>query len=327
MSMERDWVVVASSRAGEPYDLTHMNAVMRRIDLICKLIAPILISIIISATNTRIGVIVVGGMSASSWAVEMLSARHVWKKNPRLQELKILPGAERPASRASNLSMRSNSIWYTVKQGLSRYIQDFRNYFCSSVWIPSLSLSLLHLSALSYGATFITFLLSAGFSLDLITIARAVGSLVEISSTVVTPFGVNVLGRAKNHGRLGGLVIQRDEDRDALLDEAGQRPREEEGRTITGLERLGLWGLCWQLLNLVCSRPSCPLAYADLNTRFQFSSPSGPSHQIPTSTRHQSSRESYPLCPSATTKSLNHSSQQSSLPSSPALVAGSGSMT
>src|SRR5690349_19896753 len=35
LSMERDWVVRASAADGRPYDLTHLNSVMRRIDLIC----------------------------------------------------------------------------------------------------------------------------------------------------------------------------------------------------------------------------------------------------------------------------------------------------
>ncbi|KAF3061035.1 Solute carrier family 40 member 1 [Daldinia childiae] len=48
ISMERDWVVTVAAPAGNPYDLTHLNAVMRRIDLVCKLISPILISAVIS---------------------------------------------------------------------------------------------------------------------------------------------------------------------------------------------------------------------------------------------------------------------------------------
>jgi iron-regulated transporter 1 len=248
MSMERDWVVVAAAPDGSPRDTTHLNSAMRRIDLICKLIAPILISFIISATNTKIGVIVVAGMSTASWAVEMLSARHVWNCIPALQALKIGPVH---IHTSTDSHVRRTSFLTLVSQGLGQYVQDFKNYFHTTVWIPSLSLSLLHLSALSYGATFITFLLSAGFSLDLITIARAVGSLVEISSTVVTPFGVHVLGKARNHGKIGVLIRQRERASSSanLLPQASNNIAEES--TVTGLQRLGLWGLCWQLLNLV----------------------------------------------------------------------------
>ena len=112
---------------------------------------------------------------------------------------------------------------------------------------------MLHLSALSYEATFITFLLSVGFSLDLITVARAAGSIVEISSTIVTPFGVQYLGKARNHGHLHGEVRAGEESETALL--RNESP-DLKGRTETGLERLGLWGISWQLLNLVSSSQS-----------------------------------------------------------------------
>jgi iron-regulated transporter 1 len=255
LSMERDWVVTAASPVGQPYDLTHLNSSMRRIDLICKLIAPILISVIVSATNIKIGVLVVGCMSAGSWAVEFWCARRVWLRNPRLRALKAVDvsasaSAAAPEPGARNLLSRT-------AHGLRRYADDFRKYFTSTVWIPSLSLAFLHISALTYSATFITYLLAVGFSLDLITVARAAGSVVEISSTVVTPVGVSYLGKAKNHGRTHHDRARENEEEasTALLEES---PEEElQATTETGLERLGLWGLSFQLINLVS--PLLPL--------------------------------------------------------------------
>jgi iron-regulated transporter 1 len=228
---------------------------MRRIDLICKLIAPILISVIVSATNIKIGVLVVGLMSAGSWAVEFWCARRVWLRNPRLRALKAVDvsasaSAAAPEPGARNLLSRT-------AHGLRRYADDFRKYFTSTVWIPSLSLAFLHISALTYSATFITYLLAVGFSLDLITVARAAGSVVEISSTVVTPVGVSYLGKAKNHGRTHHDRARENEEEasTALLEES---PEEElQATTETGLERLGLWGLSFQLINLVS--PLLPL--------------------------------------------------------------------
>ncbi len=251
LSMERDWVVTASSTDGRRYDLTHLNSAMRRIDLTCKLAAPILISVIISATSVKIGVLVVGGMSAGCWAAEIWCAKRVWKNNPRLREPKIVN--EQTSSDDNNLHSvveRPRSCWNHTIQALRRYAQDFKNYFSSMVWVPSLSLAFLHISALTYNATFITYLLAVGFSLDLITIARAAGSVVEISSTIVTPFGVQILSKAHNHGRLQGqewAVGELEESTTGLLDEASR----EESKTETGLERLGLWGLSFQLVNLV----------------------------------------------------------------------------
>ncbi|KAK0104551.1 hypothetical protein ONS95_004839 [Cadophora gregata] len=245
LSMERDWVVTAAAPDGQAYDLTHLNSVMRRIDLICKLIAPILISVIISATSTRTGVLVVGSMGAISWAAEILCAQRVWNQNPCLQALKTTNSDGSVDTQVLHPVTNLDRI----SQGLCRYAQDFKTYFSSTVWIPSVALALLHLSALAYSATFITFLLSTGFSLQLITVARAAGSLVEISSTVVTPVGVQYLGKARNHGRFRGRDVLGEGDNETLLSLDSITDRG--GSTETGLERLGLWGISWQLLNLV----------------------------------------------------------------------------
>ncbi|KAF5869945.1 putative iron-regulated transporter protein [Botrytis fragariae] len=264
LSMERDWVVVAAAPAGNQYDLTHLNSSMRRIDLSCKLLAPILISFLISRLGIKIGVIVVGGMSAASWGLEMWSARRVWRSNARLQRRKEVRNDEV----VSDVEVRS--VREKFMRGLRLHKEDFRNYFSSKVWIPSMSLSLLHFSALSYGATFITFLLNAGFSLDLITLARAAGSVVEISSTVVTPFGVRHLSKAHGHGPYDRLHGSNDSD-EVLLQ--GEGEIDESGRITTGLERLGLWGLSWQFINLVYPGNSHPLDPLHFHLYPQHSSP------------------------------------------------------
>jgi iron-regulated transporter 1 len=248
LSMERDWVVAVASPDGKPYDLTHLNSTMRRIDLICKLIAPIMISLIISATSVKTSILVTGFMSFASWAAEVWCAKRVYNASAKLRAPKLIEQDQ--MSDALPAHGIRPSFQHQVSQTFHRYTRDFQNYFSSTVWIPSMSLTLLHLSALSYGATFVTFLLSAGISLEIITMARAAGSVVEISSTVVTPVGVRILGKASRHGRYRGRYGVDDESASTLMNTVNI---EEESRTETGLERLGLWGLSWQLLNLVCS--------------------------------------------------------------------------
>ncbi|PQE25784.1 iron transporter protein [Rutstroemia sp. NJR-2017a BBW] len=244
LSMERDWVMTAAGPEGHEYDLTHLNATMRRIDLSCKLLAPILISVITSAVGIKVGVVVVGGMSAVSWGIEMWCAKRVWAGNANLQKRKVVGDGD-----VSTESTEVRGCVKKVGEALRLFKGDFRRYFSTKVWVPSLSLSLLHLSALSYGATFITFLLNAGFSLDSITFARAAGCVVEISSTVVTPIGVEYLSKAHGHGLYDGLPT-RDDLGEGLLESDGEEANES-GKTTTGLERLGLWGLTWQLINLI----------------------------------------------------------------------------
>ena len=247
--MERDWVVTAAEPCGRPYDLTHLNSAMRRIDLICKLLAPIFISILISAAGIKVGVLTVGAMSIGSWTLEVVCARRAWNENSKLKASKATEGPNQPIELEVMTNREVDLLAYFSKSlhGLREYGHDLRKYFTSAAWAPSLALSFLHISALTYSATLITHLLNVGFSLNLITVARAAGSVVEISSTVVTPVGVQYLSRVQHHGRFQQTDRESEDSSTAMLEGSP----EAEARTETGLERLGLWGISWQLLHLV----------------------------------------------------------------------------
>jgi iron-regulated transporter 1 len=167
----------------------------------------------------------------------------VWNLNPRLRIPKVV--GEGQVSSILPVEPSTRSLSSEIQQSGQQYVRDIQNYFSSSIWIPSLALAFLHLSALSYSATFVTYLLSVGFSLDLITVARAAGSMVEISSTFVTPVGIKYLGKAASHGSYHSS--QEDEP---MVDVSEGDP-EEEAKIETGLARLGLWGIAFQLINLV----------------------------------------------------------------------------
>jgi len=261
--MERDWVPALAdtlTTTQHGYTLVHLTAVMRRIDLICKLLAPIVISALISTTSTRAGIAAVGCTSLLSWPLELLSAQAVWRANPRLRQSKppASPSQPQPTSLLADVHARLAA------------------YFSTPVWAPSMALALLHFSPLSYSATFMTYLLSTGFSLPLITVARAVGSVVEVSSTFVAPFGVQRLacgggivrgdadgeeggaGGGNQAGRLLAMELTDESSGGNDEDDAAVNRQEQETRTqrqITGLARSGLWGLTLQLGCLVCFSP------------------------------------------------------------------------
>jgi iron-regulated transporter 1 len=250
LSMERDWVPTLSSAVADTmptYDLTHLNAVMRRIDLTCKLIAPIVISFVVSVTgSTRTGVLFSIAMSLVSCPVEWWCARQAWDRIPQLQNQNPIdlhhPASDMPASHN-----RLQRQFYSVSIAARSWLQDqwgsWQEYFHASVWIPSFALSILHLSVLSYSATFITYLLSTGeFSLTTITIARAISSLIEVSSTLVMPWGVRYLSRRQ---RQGWQLLPAEEEESGFAQDAHT------SETSVGLQRLGLWGLWGQFLSLV----------------------------------------------------------------------------
>ncbi|MCJ1479464.1 hypothetical protein MMC13_008150 [Lambiella insularis] len=236
ISMERDWVpALAFSPATNlhSYSLTHLNSIMRRIDLVCKLLAPLVVSLIITVTSTRGGIVFVGGMSLICWGSEVYCARRVWALKPQLRE---------PKSQSRIIRSESTSLPGTAAfEFCSKQWAQLQAYFQTDVWAPSIALALLHLSVLSYSATFITFLLNSGFSLIVITIARAAGSIVEVSSTFVAPLGIS-------HFTIPDIPPEPAEDQEALL--ACPQEVHEKGHAV-GLARSGLWGITLQLVNLI----------------------------------------------------------------------------
>ncbi|EMR70684.1 putative solute carrier family 40 (iron-regulated transporter) protein [Eutypa lata UCREL1] len=283
ISMERDWVVAvaAPSGSGRPYDLTHLNAVMRRIDLVCKLFAPIVISVIISARDSvRVGVLFTGLTSLVSLPIETISARRVWKSSLSLQAPKPVP-PEPQHTTTPQMQQRSGSFVTGVRQ----YFKGFEMYFGTSVWIPSVALALLHFNMLTWRATFITSLINVGYSLNAITIARTVGSVFEISSTLVTPYGIVYLGKAQQ--RQHGSPLAEEEEEEEEEDEAGvgliggnkdddDDDENLDAQTIVGLTRFGLWGFTWQLINMIPVVLAVWAIYPHPDSDSESSSPAAP---------------------------------------------------
>lgn len=237
ITSEREWLPALASDS-DSNSLTDLNAVMRRIDLICKLVAPLVIAGVISISSTTTGAIIVAGSSLLSWGIEIISARYVWRHSPALRlRSNEVPREAGPASVTGRVSLLQ------VTTNLARaQLRNLEAYFGASVWAPSFALSLLHLSALSYAATFLTYLVNSGFSIPTITIARTLGSAVEVSSTYLAPVGVRFLTRIKARGGY----------RQVSLQEVREDEPEPINKDVTvGLARTGLWGVCLQSTSLV----------------------------------------------------------------------------
>ncbi|KAK8056325.1 hypothetical protein PG993_001552 [Apiospora rasikravindrae] len=246
ISMERDWVVTVAAPPGQPYDLTHLNAVMRRIDLVCKLISPILISVVISATGSvRIGVIYSALTSLVSIPIETISAKGVWNSSPLLR----VPKSKKDPSASGAASVPTPAVPWTGR--VRQFFRGFEMYFSTTVWVPSIALALLHFNMMTWRATFITYLINVGYSLPTITVARAIGSVFEISSTVAAPLGIQYMGKAyRQHRSLAGEEEQELEVGLIETNEEQQQQHVIDGQTLVGLQRFGLWGVSWQVLNL-----------------------------------------------------------------------------
>jgi iron-regulated transporter 1 len=190
ITIERDWVpVLAPVVTPTGYNLAHVNAVMARIDMTSKLIAPIVISAALSIIPIREGVIAMALLNITSLVGEFWSALQLWDLCPELAEKRIQAHSDLPIDHDHDSCGVKNESFITG------YISSLKLYFGSSVWRPSLAMTVTHASILSISSVTVVFLLHSGYSLRLVTVGEALSAVFELSSTFLVPLRVQKVSR------------------------------------------------------------------------------------------------------------------------------------
>jgi iron-regulated transporter 1 len=174
--------------------LTALNAKMRRIDLLCKLLGPLFIALIDDA-STEIAVVVNFTMNVVSVPIEYFAIARVYYEVPELQQSKKKPHPDRPEAESSqepqSLFMLS---WNQVKQVIKKSATDFNMYFHHHAFLPSIAGALLYLTVLNFAGQMVTYLISAGYTTTQIGIARTLSVTFEVLATWVAPWAMSKIG-------------------------------------------------------------------------------------------------------------------------------------
>ena len=152
--------------------------------------------------------------------------------------------------------MRFRSSASTVWKSLS-------TYFHYEVLLPSLALSITHLTVLSFSGQMITYLLYVGFSSTSIGLMRTVSVALEVSATWLAPWAMDKVGPLRTglwsiNWQIFFLICA------VVVFWIVQSPLVAALGLVIGvvLSRIGLWGfdLSVQILvQEVCSYRSCPI--------------------------------------------------------------------
>lgn len=70
VAIERDWVTVIAQASSE--HLTRINTYMRRIDLLCKLLAPLFVSLLVTVASNIVAVYILCGVEVGCIVFELL---------------------------------------------------------------------------------------------------------------------------------------------------------------------------------------------------------------------------------------------------------------
>ncbi|TFK68075.1 hypothetical protein BDN72DRAFT_842291 [Pluteus cervinus] len=193
VAVERDWLVIIAGT--DENALRVLNSQMRRIDLFCKLLGPLAISLIHS-TSMRTAVLVVFGTNLISASIEYANIERVYRSVPALQLPRPTRAIEESLPSVSNTtaSISSPGILHQFTAWLRQTKHNFSLYYNHPVFLPSFSESLLYFTVLSFSSQMIAYLISIGYSPGKVGILRTFSVGWEVSATWLAPLAMRKVG-------------------------------------------------------------------------------------------------------------------------------------
>lgn len=273
VGVEREWVTIIS--AGSSARLTRLNAIMRRIDLISKLVSPLFVSALTTTMSYTLAAVVLLSVNVITGIFELLFVGIVYQRFPVLaadERASVMrrqaavearsnrSAADRPASsgRTDNkghVRELSRRVVKWVADDVKQQYYDWKLFVRLPVFLTSLCISLLYMSVLSFDPTFIAYLKSETLYSDaFIAGMRAIGVLTGLMGTFLMPILEKRIGlvRTGSYSLFAELfplipavaslwITGSPTDRFGLSDK--RRPSWNTGLLFSGLalSRIGLW--------------------------------------------------------------------------------------
>lgn len=199
VAIERDWVTVMA--AGSDTRLTRLNLWLRRIDLGCKLLAPLFTGLLTSTVGNVKTLVIISGIALGGLGFEFFWIGVVWRRFPILAtsrqhtdntEIDLdNPQPEPTPTQQTQFSLLSFRNWAT------KSYHDWKLFIYSPIFPSSLSISLLYFTTLSFDGTMISWLKTNTYSDALISGMRGVAVCTGLVGTAVMPILEKRIGLAR----------------------------------------------------------------------------------------------------------------------------------
>jgi iron-regulated transporter 1 len=238
VAVERDWIVVVAESL--KMDRQELNSTMRRIDLLCKLIAPVGIGLL-DGYSTRLAVWVVFAQNAVSVGAEYFAIAQVYAAVPELG----LGKRQQQQQNSEPSSQQHHEQSATSKSSrLPRALHPWISYLQNPAFLASFALSLLYLTVLSFASQMTTYLLTLGFTSTHVSLMRLASVVLELSATIAAPYLMHRIGAVRSglwfiNEQLISIALAM-----GLFLMYIEHPRLAGLTLVSGvaLSRLGLWG-------------------------------------------------------------------------------------
>jgi iron-regulated transporter 1 len=221
-------------------DRQELNSTMRRIDLLCKLIAPVGIGLL-DGYSTRLAVWVVFAQNAVSVGAEYFAIAQVYAAVPELG----LGKRQQQQQNSEPSSQQHHEQSATPKSSrLPRALLPWISYLQNPAFLASFALSLLYLTVLSFASQMTTYLLTLGFTSTHVSLMRLASVVLELSATIAAPYLMHRIGAVRSglwfiNEQLISIALAM-----GLFLMYIEHPRLAGLTLVSGvaLSRLGLWG-------------------------------------------------------------------------------------
>ncbi|KAI0778796.1 Ferroporti-1 [Trametes elegans] len=197
VAVERDWVT--SIAGASSTHLTTLNTYMRRIDLLCKLLAPLFVSLLTTAASYRFATIFLCAVEVACLLFELIWIEISYRRFPALQEAQTSREATgRVRSREDPDETQSRpsyvTIWHKLQEKLSSMVVDWREFSRYPVFLSSLAISCLYLTVLSFDGTMLSYLKAHAYSDPFLAGMRGLNVVAGLAGTLAMPMLERKLG-------------------------------------------------------------------------------------------------------------------------------------
>ena len=199
ISVEREWTKALCGQGDNDGQLSQINSVMKRIDLVCLIGSPICVGVLLETQGYLVSVGALCLYTVLSWPVECYTLKLAISSSVRLQQVRVLEDIkDRETKQESALS-----LW-----GLGR----FQMYVNQKGFLFALSLALVYMTVMSFGSLMTGFLAWKGLGEGVLSIFRGLGAIGGVFATVIFPkvsqeYGLEKSALFSISGQVAVLII------------------------------------------------------------------------------------------------------------------------
>jgi iron-regulated transporter 1 len=175
IAIEKDWVMVITEG-----DTEAMLTIMKRIDLFCKMMAPITIGSLM-AFGSSVGAIIIGVWNMISLVVEYQLVFQTYRAYPAL-------ASKDAVDERAPLVNEQQQTYNTEPPSNQVQNVTFMEFVHHRIFAASLAVSMLYLTVLSFGGIMVSYLKMMGYSDWSLGVLRAVAGIAGMASTYIVPY-------------------------------------------------------------------------------------------------------------------------------------------